>query len=193
MKKILLIDNYDSFTYNLAHLLEETGEVELLVVRNKDIPQNVAADFDGVLLSPGPGIPKEAGELLYFLEQNVGKISIFGVCLGHQAIAEALGASLENMKQVYHGVSANVKNLENQSGILKDLGSEFQAGRYHSWVVNEDSLPKEMKVTATIDDGTIMAMEHNTLPLYGVQFHPESILTPGGKQIIQNWLNSIAA
>ena len=193
MKKILLIDNYDSFTYNLAHLLEETGEVDLKVVRNKEIPTNVAEEYDGVLLSPGPGIPEEAGGLLDFIRENIGKISMFGVCLGHQAIAESLGASLVNMKQVYHGVSAEVNNLENNEGILKSLGKTFQAGRYHSWSVKEDSMPSELRITAKIEDGTVMAMQHETLPLYGVQFHPESILTPNGKQILMNWLNTIAA
>ncbi len=193
MKKILIIDNYDSFTYNLVHLLEETGEVELDVVRNRNIPKNAASEYDGVLLSPGPGIPKEAGDLLDFLANNIGKISIFGVCLGHQAIAESLGANLQNTEKVYHGVSAHVQNLKNQSGILKNLGHQFEAGRYHSWVVDKKSLPADLKVTAEIEDGTIMAVEHKTLPLYGVQFHPESILTPDGKTILINWLNSIAA
>lgn len=193
MKKILLIDNYDSFTYNLAHLLEENENVELTVVRNKDIPEDVAEKYDGVLLSPGPGIPSEAGQLLDFLRSNIGKISIFGVCLGHQAIAETLGGSLQNMDKVYHGISASVINLNNNTGILKDLGPEFQAGRYHSWRVLAENLPAELEVTARIEDGTIMAFQHRELPIYGVQFHPESILTPNGKNIVNNWLSTIAA
>jgi len=193
MKHILIIDNYDSFSYNLVHLLEEMKDVTLDIVRNKNIPSNILEQYDGVLVSPGPGIPQEAGNLMNFLSDYIGKISIFGVCLGHQAIAESLGGSIQNTSEVYHGIASSIQNLSNEKGILKDLGNQFTAARYHSWIVNEIDLPSELEVTAKIEDGTIMAMEHQTYPLYSVQFHPESILTPDGKKIIQNWINSIAA
>jgi len=191
MKKILLIDNYDSFTYNLAHLLEEIDGVELTVTRNKDIPAEVDSNFDGVLLSPGPGIPDEAGDLIPFLKEHIDKLPILGVCLGHQAIAEVLGGKLKNMRQVYHGVSTTVQNHNNDHGILNALGNEFQAGRYHSWIVDQTELPESLEVTASIEDGTIMAFAHSELPVYGVQFHPESILTPDGKKILENWVNEL--
>lgn len=188
--KILLIDNYDSFTYNLAHLLEEMDHIDLTVVRNTNIPQDVQS-YDGVLVSPGPGIPKEAGQLMSFLKENIRKVPIFGVCLGHQAIAETLGGSLLNTSKVYHGVSAVVQNHRNDTGILQALGEDFQAGRYHSWVVNTTDFPEELQITATIEDGTIMAFQHKDYPVYGVQFHPESILTPHGKKILSNWILSL--
>lgn len=193
MKKILLIDNYDSFTYNLAHLLEEIEGVELTVTRNKNIPKEVQSNFDGVLLSPGPGIPEEAGDLITFLKEHIDKLPILGVCLGHQAIAEVLGGKLKNTRKVYHGVSTNVINHRNNDGILKELGEEFQAGRYHSWIVDQIVLPEALEVTASIKDGTIMAFAHRELPVYGVQFHPESILTPNGKKILENWVKGISS
>lgn len=191
MKRILLIDNYDSFTYNLAHTLEEHHDVELHVVRNNHIPENLDHDFDGILLSPGPGIPSEAGQLLSCLNRYMGLMPIFGVCLGHQAIVESLGGSLINTEQVYHGIASEVYNHKSEQGILRNVSSKFSAARYHSWIVNQSDLPEELEVTATVEDGTIMAVQHKTYPVYGVQFHPESILTPMGKTIIFNWVEEI--
>ena len=191
MKRILLIDNFDSFTYNIAHILEGQIQVELSVIRNNEIPSEITSLYDGVILSPGPGIPNEAGSLMKLIRENMHKIPMFGICLGHQAIAESLGGSLINTTKVHHGVSTMVLNHENKIGILKDIGSEFQAGRYHSWVVNKTDFPQELMITASTKEGTIMAFQHRTLPVYGVQFHPESILTPQGKNIIKNWIDEI--
>lgn len=191
MKKILLIDNYDSFTYNLAHILEEHPDVQLTIFRNTEIPEKITDNFDGLMLSPGPGIPKEAGQLIECISENLDKIPMFGICLGHQAIAEILGGQLLNTEKVYHGLAAEIYNRNNKTGILKDMGDQFSAGRYHSWVVSKDSFPSELEVTATIEDGTIMAFQHKKYPVFGVQFHPESILTPEGQKIIFNWVNNI--
>lgn len=191
MKKILLIDNYDSFTYNLAHVLEEHPEVELNVLRNTEIPENISETYDGLMLSPGPGIPKEAGELMKCIQDNLDKLPVLGICLGHQAIAESLGGKLLNTAKVYHGLSATINNHKNNAGILKNMGPQFEAGRYHSWVVNHENFPADLEITADIEDGTIMAFQHRSLPVFGVQFHPESILTPQGKTIIFNWVNDI--
>lgn len=191
MKRILLIDNYDSFTYNLAHTLEEHKDVQLDVVRNNHIPEDIDQNYDGILLSPGPGIPSEAGSLLECVKYYMGRIPMFGVCLGHQAIVESLGGSLVNTVKVYHGIASEVNNHKTEQGILRNISSKFSAGRYHSWIVNESDLPQELEVTATIEDGTIMAFQHKNFPVYGVQFHPESILTPMGKTIIFNWIEEI--
>lgn len=188
--RILLIDNYDSFTYNLAHMLEEIEGVELEVIRNNHIPLNDIPLYDGVVISPGPGIPEEAGLLLQFLEQYSNKANILGVCLGHQAIGQFFGGSLINTSKVHHGISSSVQTVS-EVGILKGIGNEFEAARYHSWIVDNENLPEELEVTARTADGIIMAMRHKTLPIECVQFHPESILTPKGKLIIENWIKSI--
>ncbi len=187
---ILLIDNYDSFTYNLAHMLEDIPAVDLDVIRNTHLKLDALETYDGIVISPGPGIPEEAGLLMPFLEQYADKLPIFGVCLGHQAIGQYFGGSLKNTPKVYHGISSPVNTII-EDGILKNIGAEFEAARYHSWIVNEEELPDDLEVTARTHDGVIMAMRHKTYPIQSVQFHPESILTPKGKIIIENWTNSL--
>ncbi len=188
--KILLIDNYDSFTYNLAHMLEEINGVELDVVRNDKIPLDRVNDYEGVIISPGPGIPVEAGQLNDFLREYATTKNIFGVCLGHQAIGQFFGGSLTNTAKVHHGISSEVQTIRSQ-GILAGLGETFNAARYHSWIVDKADLPKELEITAETKDGVIMAMRHREYPIESVQFHPESILTPKGKLILENWIKSI--
>ncbi len=190
MKKILVIDNFDSFTYNLVQLLREVGDVQVNVVRNNAIPAALHEKYDMLLLSPGPGIPEEAGELLQVIADYAHKMPILGVCLGHQALAVAFGGSLQNLSEVYHGVASTIEVIAQAEPLFAQVAPLFEAGRYHSWVVDPRSLPACMLVTATAPDGAIMAMRHRTLPLQGLQFHPESILTPTGRQILSNWVLS---
>jgi anthranilate synthase component 2 len=186
--KILLIDNYDSFTYNLVHLLKEVSDVDVTVVRNDHINLNTLNDFSHIMLSPGPGIPKEAGLMNEVIRLTVDDKSIFGVCLGHQAIAEHFGGSLINLKKVFHG-KEEVIEIDNTSKLFLDLPTQITVGRYHSWVVDSDSLPEVFKVTAKTNDKQIMALEHSALPIFGVQFHPESVMTECGIKIVKNWLS----
>lgn len=187
MEKILVFDNYDSFTYNLVHLVEKLIHTSVTVVRNDEIPLEKVKEFDRIILSPGPGIPAEAGLLLPLIKEYAASKTILGVCLGHQAMGEAFGGSLTNLSTVYHGVSTNC-SVVNDSPLFKDLPSQFQIGRYHSWIVDEHTLPSELEVTARDDQQMIMAMQHKNYNIQGVQFHPESVLTPLGEKIIQNWL-----
>lgn len=184
--KLLIFDNYDSFTYNIAHAVRLLG-VEPEVRRNDKITLDEIADYDKIIISPGPGIPSEAGILPQLLERYAGEKPILGVCLGHQAIGERFGAQLRNLSTVYHGVQSTVR-LTADDYIFAGIPSEFEVGRYHSWVVDRDSLPAELEVTAVSPDGEIMAMRHRNLDVRGVQFHPESVLTPYGLEIIDNWL-----
>ncbi len=186
MKKILLIDNYDSFTYNLVHLINALGH-EVDVRRNDAITIREAEAYDKILLSPGPGIPSEAGLLLEIVRHCAPTKSILGVCLGHQAIGEIFGANLVNLKQVHHGVASQIEVVGNDP-LFSGLGSSFEAGRYHSWAVSRDGFPDELEVTALDDSGEIMALRHKKFDVKGVQFHPESVLTPAGIKIMQNWL-----
>lgn len=179
MKKIVIIDNYDSFTYNLAHLVRELG-AEVTVLRNDRFQLSELEDFDKIILSPGPGIPSEAGLLLDVIRTYAGRKPMLGVCLGHQAIGEVFGAKLENLSEVYHGV---------QSECTYE-GRRMLIGRYHSWVVSNDGFPDCLEVTARTDDGQIMALRHRQYDIRGVQFHPESVLTPEGKALISEWLNN---
>lgn len=187
---ILIFDNYDSFTYNLVHLIEEIGGHQLSVFRNDEIPLEKVVDFDKIILSPGPGVPAEAGLLLPLIESYASQKSILGVCLGHQAIAEAFGAKLSNLESVYHGIATTIHQTEVESLLFEGLGDTFEVGRYHSWVVNEDSIPNELQVTARDEQGYIMAFQHEKFDVQGVQFHPESVLTPDGLQIMRNWLKN---
>ena len=184
--KIVIIDNYDSFTYNLAHLVKELG-VEVTVYRNDqfELPQLEA--FDKIILSPGPGIPSEAGLLLDVIHTYAGKKPMLGVCLGHQAIGEAFGAKLTNLSDVFHGVATEGTQFGNDS-IFAGLPKRIVMGRYHSWVVSKEGLPECLEITAESDEGQIMALRHKTLDIHGIQFHPESVLTPEGKTMIDNWL-----
>ena len=184
--KIVIIDNYDSFTYNLSHLLKELG-AEVEVVRNDKFELKDLEQYDKIVLSPGPGIPSEAGLLLDVIRTYAGRKPILGVCLGHQAIGEVFGASLENLKEVYHGVQTEGTQLGNDY-IFDGLPERVMMGRYHSWVVAIDSVPASPEVTAMSDDGEIMAMRHRQYDIHGIQFHPESVLTPEGKTIVGNFL-----
>ena len=184
--KIVIIDNYDSFTYNLSHLLKELG-AKVEVVRNDKFELKDLEQYDKIVLSPGPGIPSEAGLLLDVIRTYAGRKPILGVCLGHQAIGEVFGASLENLKEVYHGVQTEGTQLGNDY-IFEGLPERVMMGRYHSWVVAKDSVPECLEVTAMSDDGEIMAMCHRQYDIHGIQFHPESVLTPEGKTIVGNFL-----
>lgn len=184
--KIVIIDNYDSFTYNLSHLLKELG-AKVEVVRNDKFELKDLEQYDKIVLSPGPGIPSEAGLLLDVIRTYAGRKPILGVCLGHQAIGEVFGASLENLKEVYHGVQTEGTQLGNDY-IFDGLPERVMMGRYHSWVVAKDSVPESLEVTAMSDDGEIMAMRHRQYDIHGIQFHPESVLTPEGKTIVGNFL-----
>ena len=184
--KIVIIDNYDSFTYNLSHLLKDLG-AEVDVVRNDKFELKDLEQYDKIVLSPGPGIPSEAGLLLDVIRTYAGRKPILGVCLGHQAIGEVFGASLENLKEVYHGVQTEGTQLGNDY-IFEGLPERVMMGRYHSWVVAKDSVPECLEVTAMSDDGEILAMRHRQYDIHGIQFHPESVLTPEGKTIVGNFL-----
>ncbi|WP_300505822.1 aminodeoxychorismate/anthranilate synthase component II [uncultured Duncaniella sp.] len=184
--RLLIFDNYDSFTYNIAHAVRQLG-VEPDVIRNDKITLDEVGNYDKIIISPGPGIPSETGILPQLLERYGSEKPILGVCLGHQAIGERFGAKLRNLSTVYHGVQSTV-HLTADDYIFAGIPSEFEVGRYHSWVVDRDSLPSELEVTAVSPDGEIMAMRHRNLDVRGVQFHPESVLTPYGLEIIDNWL-----
>ncbi|PKP14855.1 MAG: aminodeoxychorismate/anthranilate synthase component II [Bacteroidetes bacterium HGW-Bacteroidetes-23] len=188
MKKIIIIDNYDSFTYNLVHYLEDLN-AEVTVFRNDEFELNELEKFDKILLSPGPGIPEEAGLLLDVIKKYASTKSILGICLGQQAIGEVFGGSLINLEKVYHGVASKVK-ITKEDSLFNNLPTEFEVGRYHSWVINPDDFPEDLEITSVDENGEIMSIRHKTLDVKGVQYHPESILTPNGKKILENWLES---
>lgn len=190
--KIVIIDNYDSFTYNLAHLIKELG-VEVDVLRNDQFSLEELEAYDKIVLSPGPGIPEEAGLLLDVIRTYAGRKPMLGVCLGEQAIGQAFGGKLTNLSDVFHGVQTPVYLANGMQDLEADyifhtLPSEIQVGRYHSWVVNTDDLPQCLAITAVSTEGQIMALKHREYDIHGIQFHPESVLTPDGKLIMQNWL-----
>ena len=184
--KIVIIDNYDSFTYNLAHLVKEIG-AEVTVWRNDQFDIQQLQEFDKIILSPGPGIPEEAGLLLDVIRNYAGKKPILGVCLGHQAIGEVFGAKLTNLDEVFHGVATEGTQFGNDY-LFNGLPKRITMGRYHSWVVDRANVPDCLEVTAVSDDGQIMALKHKQHDIHGIQFHPESVLTPDGKKMLQNWL-----
>ena len=186
--KILMLDNYDSFTYNLVHIFEALG-VEVDVFRNDKIFLSDVDAYERIVLSPGPGIPDEAGILKELIKQYGPTKKLLGVCLGHQAIGEVYGASLINMQKVDHGKSKLTKVIQDDS-LFNGIPKEFESGRYHSWVVDADSLNGDLEVTATDEEGRIMAMRHSKFDVKGLQFHPESVMTPHGKLMMENWLNS---
>jgi anthranilate synthase component II len=204
--KILVFDNYDSFTYNLVHLVNKIVTDKVDVFRNDEIPLEKIAEYDKIILSPGPGVPSEAGLLLPLIKEYAGRKSILGVCLGHQAIGEAFGARLVNLSTVYHGVAtpvkivrretSNVKEASNltsqvsQKNLFEGFPEEFPVGRYHSWIVSEEGFPGELEITAKDDNGYIMGLQHRKYDVQGVQFHPESVLTPNGEAILRNWLKN---
>ncbi len=190
IKKILVIDNYDSFTYYLVHYIKDvTGELPD-VFRNDKITAKEAMEYDKILLSPGPGIPDEAGNLKDIIKHCAPKKSIFGVCLGLQAIAEVFGGTLSNMNTVYHGVSSPIIITRERDSVFDGMPKVFEGARYHSWIVNREGLPQSLKVTAIDEEAQIMALKHTEFDVRGVQFHPESILTENGAKIIENWINS---
>ncbi|MFE3847629.1 anthranilate synthase component II [Flavobacterium sp. LB3P45] len=188
MKKILVIDNYDSFTYNLVHYLEDLN-CEVTVYRNDEFDIDEIAKFDKILLSPGPGIPDEAGLLKDVIRKYGPTKSIFGVCLGQQAIGEVYGGTLSNLDKVYHGVATMVKTVVDDELLFEGLGHEFEVGRYHSWVV-DTNLPDVLEATSLDENGQVMSLRHKTYDVRGVQFHPESVLTPNGKKILENWVKN---
>ena len=184
--KIVIIDNYDSFTYNLSHLIKEIG-AEVTVIRNDQFTLNQLERFDKIVLSPGPGIPSEAGLLLDVIKTYKGRKPILGVCLGHQAIGEVFGGSLENLSDVFHGVATEGTQFSNDY-IFDSLPKRITMGRYHSWVVSRENFPTCLEVTAVSDEGQIMALKHKNYDIHGIQFHPESVLTPEGKTILRNFI-----
>ncbi len=188
--KILVFDNYDSFTYNLVHLVEKILHQKVEVHRNDQLPLEKVKQYDKIILSPGPGIPSEAGLLLPLINEYAATKSILGVCLGQQAIGEAFGGRLENLSTVYHGVATNCKLQTGNSKLFAGLPDEIEVGRYHSWIVSDENFPAELEVTARDDNGYIMALQHRSYDVQGVQFHPESVLTPQGEHILRNWLEN---
>jgi anthranilate synthase component 2 len=199
--RILVFDNYDSFTYNLVHLVEKLTHQKVEVHRNDRIPLEKVKEFDKIILSPGPGVPSEAGLLLPLIREYAASKSILGVCLGHQAIGEAFGGQLVNLSTVYHGVATPVNILRRGAAggaggkgaavdLFEGLPDTLEVGRYHSWVISEEGFPAELEVTARDANNYIMGLRHTSLDVQGVQFHPESVLTPQGEQILKNWLKN---
>ena len=198
--RILVFDNYDSFTYNLVHLVEKITNEKVDVYRNDEISLEDVNRYDKIILSPGPGIPSEAGLLLPLIKRYAATKSILGVCLGHQAIGEAFGGTLTNLSKVYHGVATPISIKHGVSHpigvthpVLSNLPDAIEVGRYHSWIISNDNFPAELEITATDENGYIMALQHKTYDVQGVQFHPESVLTPDGETMLRNWLNTPSA
>ena len=200
--RVLVFDNYDSFTYNLVHLVQQITHEKVEVYRNDQIPLEKVKGYDKIILSPGPGIPSEAGELLPLINEYAASKSILGVCLGHQAIGEAFGGKLVNLDKVYHGVATEIQVRSFELGaclpdrqvgsqnLFNGLPEKIMVGRYHSWIISEEGFPEELEITAKDENGYIMALRHKQYDVQGVQFHPESVLTPDGRTIIENWLKA---
>jgi anthranilate synthase component 2 len=187
--KLLVLDNYDSFTYNLVHLIEKVSEIDFDVIRNDKISIDAVKAYDKILLSPGPGLPKDAGIMPELIKQYGSSKSILGVCLGLQAIGESYGGSLKNLETVFHGIATPI-NIILEDIIFNGCPKTFTVGRYHSWIINNQNLPNQLKITALDTNGNIMALKHQSHDVKGVQFHPESILSEYGELIIKNWLQS---
>jgi len=185
--KILVIDNYDSFTYNLVHALKKFEGVTVKVKRNDEVAEEEPDLYDKIVFSPGPGLPEEAGSLLSIIKNYAGKKPMLGVCLGHQAIAESFGGTLQNMNNVLHGIATPI-TVVSKSYLFKGIPETFEAGRYHSWIVEKESLPSVLEITSIDKEGRIMSFQHREFDIQGVQFHPESILTPLGEKILENWV-----
>jgi len=192
--KILIFDNYDSFTYNLVHVVEKILHDKVDVFRNDKIALERIGEYDKIILSPGPGLPSESGLLLPLIKEYASSKSILGVCLGQQAIGEVFGGELVNLKNVYHGVATKIKvndgRIKKENDVFKSLPDELEVGRYHSWIVSREHFPEDLEITAEDENGYIMALQHKTFDVQGVQFHPESVLTPMGEKIMRNWLNA---
>ncbi len=187
--KILVIDNYDSFTYNLVQQLKELNLGTIDIYRNDAIELDAVANYDLIILSPGPGLPKDAGILLELIQKYGNKIPMLGICLGHQAIAQVYGASLSNLKHVYHGLATAIRVLRPE-GVFKGQDERMTVGRYHSWVVDKQGFPDCLTITAVDEQGYIMALRHKEFPVFGMQFHPESILTPQGLELLKNFVTT---
>jgi anthranilate synthase component II len=186
--KILVIDNYDSFTYNLVHYIEKLTGIRVDVYRNDEISIEAVGTYDKILLSPGPGVPSEAGIIIDVIKTYGSSKSILGVCLGHQAIGEAFGGKLTNLDSVFHGISSEIRVLTPDDSLYQGLPDKFIVGRYHSWVVSNQDLPECLTITSVDQNGLIMGISHKTYDIKGVQFHPESVLTEHGLKMIENWL-----
>ncbi|WP_298139491.1 aminodeoxychorismate/anthranilate synthase component II [Flavobacterium sp.] len=189
MKEVLVIDNYDSFTFNLVHYLEELN-CKVIVLRNDEFELVEIAKYDSIILSPGPGIPSESGLLLDVIKTYASTKKILGICLGQQAIGEVFGGSLQNLNTVYHGIATPITTLVEDETLFNDLPKTFEVGRYHSWVVSPENFPDELEITSVSNNEEIMSIRHRYFNVKGVQFHPESILTPHGKTILSNWLSN---
>ena len=189
MKNILVIDNYDSFTYNLVHYLEDLN-CKVTVLRNDEFDLYEVEKYDKILLSPGPGLPSEAGLLKAVIQKYASTKSILGVCLGQQAIGEVFGGSLKNLEKVYHGVASNIQITVDNELLYNNLEKNIEVGRYHSWVISKENFPVDLEITSVDENGEIMSIRHRVYDVKGVQFHPESVLTPQGKKILENWVNS---
>ena len=188
--KILLLDNYDSFTFNLLHLLEQFDGVEVCVFRNDEITMDQVPGYDRIVLSPGPGLPEDAGITMQLIKEFHQRKSILGICLGHQAIAQSFGGKLFNLATVQHGISTETIVVDKSEELFQNIPDVFKTGRYHSWIVDRSQLPDCLKITAVDQKQNIMGLRHTTFDVRGIQFHPESILTEHGKTLIGNWLNS---
>nr|AOE10617.1 anthranilate synthase component II, peptidase C26 family [uncultured bacterium] len=189
--KILILDNYDSFTYNLVHMVEKITGNFPVVFRNDEISIEAVGNYDVIMLSPGPGIPNEAGILKDVIKRYAGIKPIFGVCLGLQAITEVFGGTIINLEDVFHGVATEMRITDKDAVIFKDVPETFLAARYHSWAATDEGFPEEIQVTARDEDGLIQAIQHKIYPISAVQFHPESILTDVGEQLLRNFINSV--
>ncbi|HAO15577.1 anthranilate synthase component II [Tenacibaculum sp. C7A-26P2] len=189
--KILILDNYDSFTYNLVHMVEKITDIYPDVYRNDEIGIDEIGVYDLIILSPGPGIPSEAGILKEVIARYAGKIPIFGVCLGLQAITEVFGGSILNMNEVFHGVATEMRVVQKEASIFQDIPETFLAARYHSWIASKEDLPNVLEITAIDEEGGIMAIRHKEYQISAVQFHPESILTEVGEKLVSNFITSV--
>lgn len=185
---ILVIDNYDSFTYNLVHYVKSITDEPVDVFRNDEISVDDVGKYDKIIISPGPGLPKDAGIIEEVIRKYGETNRILGVCLGHQAIAEVFGGSLLNLNEVYHGVATSATITNTEDALFKGIPDKIEVGRYHSWVVNPNDLPEVLEITSTDDEGNIMSMRHKQFDITGIQFHPESVLTPHGKEMVKNWV-----
>ncbi|HKJ40860.1 MAG TPA: aminodeoxychorismate/anthranilate synthase component II, partial [Sunxiuqinia sp.] len=188
--QIVVIDNYDSFTYNLVHAIKKISGLPVDVIRNDELELRDLEKYDKIVLSPGPGIPVEAGLLMDIIREFAPRKSMLGVCLGHQAIGEVFGGKLTNMNHVLHGIATPIEMVSQDPILFSGLPDQFEAGRYHSWIVDQDGLPDCFEITSVDDSGMIMSMKHKEYDVRGVQFHPESVLTPLGEKIIENWLKN---
>lgn len=186
--KILVIDNYDSFTYNLVHAVKKITGLPVTVCRNDEIELQEIDEYDKIILSPGPGIPSEAGLLLDIIKEYAPTKSMLGVCLGHQAIGEVFGGKLHNMNKVIHGIATPITIISRTSCLFDEIADSFDAGRYHSWIIERDNLPECFEITSLDNEGLVMSMKHKEYDVEGVQFHPESVLTPEGEKMLKNWL-----